>query len=135
MRDPLWQLKRLPWSILLQAASFTVLIATALDILLIFLLSLTGGFGLISLPLISLLLPFAAAVGIGALAVVLMERIYRNILLDTAVLWALVPCLVLVLILKGLIPQIPTYLVSLSYPQLVGMILGIFFKGKRHWRY
>lgn len=135
MRDPLWRLKRLPWSILLQDASFTVLIATALDNLLIVLLTLSGGFAIATLPLIGMLLPFAAAVGIGALAVVIMERFYRNILLDTAVLWALVPCIALVLLLKDLIPQIPAFLVSLSYTQLIGIILGIFFKGKRHWRY
>lgn len=135
MRDPLWRLKRLPWPILLQDASFTILIATALDNLLILALAFSGGLALINLPLLNMLLPFAAAVGIGALAVVLMERIYRHILLDTAVLWALVPCLALVLILKSLIPQIPTLFVSLSYPQLVGMVLGIFLNSKRHWRY
>lgn len=131
MRDPLWRLKRLPWLILLQDALLAVLIATACEYLLIVL-------GVVNLyrlmPLLSMLLPFAAAVGVGALAVMLMERLFRNVLLDTATLWALVPCLALAILIKEAIPQAPTFLIYLSYTQLVGLLLGISIKGRRYWR-
>ncbi|HEY9880285.1 MAG TPA: hypothetical protein V6D29_17650 [Leptolyngbyaceae cyanobacterium] len=140
MRNPLWRLKTLPWLILLQNAALTVLIATVLDILLILALSSLSGAGAGSalVPLLSLLgvvLPILAGIGMGALAVLLMERFFRQVLLDTAVLWALTPCLALMLILKNLIPQLPSLLVALSYPTFVGIVLGVFVKGKRHWRY
>ncbi|HEY9876970.1 MAG TPA: hypothetical protein V6D29_00880 [Leptolyngbyaceae cyanobacterium] len=140
MRNPLWRLKTLPWLILLQNAALTVLIATVLDILLILALSSLSGLGggRALVPLLSILgvvLPILAGIGMGALAVLLMERFFRQVFLDTAVLWALTPCLALVLILKGLIPQVPDLVVALSYPTFVGIVLGVFVKGKRYWRY
>ncbi len=87
-------------------------------------------------PLIRLLflvLPLAAGFAMGTLGIVILERLFSNIYIDTSVLWALVPCVVLVLFLKGFLP-IPTFLVTVGYPQLVGTILGIFVVGKSHWR-
>lgn len=140
MRNPLWRLKSLPWIPLLQNALLTVLLATVLDIALVFIVSalfelwpegtsiaLQGG-------VVALLLQFAAAGGIGALAVILMERIFRQVVLDAAVMWALVACLALVLYLKGWLP-IPTFLVGISYVQFVGLLLGLFSQGRSHWRY
>lgn len=131
MRDPLWRLKRLPWLILLQDALLAVLIATVCEYLLIVL-------GVVNLyrlmPLLPILMPFVAAVGVGALAVILMERLFRNVLLDTAILWALVPCLALMIWIKQSIEVLPTFLVYLSYAQLVGLLLGISLKGRRYWR-
>lgn len=140
MRNPLWRFKSLPWIPLLQNALLTVLLATVLDIALFFILGalfrawpegtsivLQGG-------VVELLLLFAVAGGIGALAVILMERVFRSIMLDGAVLWALVGCLVLVLYLKRFLP-IPTLLVGISYVQFVGLLLGLFSQGRRHWRW
>jgi hypothetical protein len=140
MRNPLWRLKSLPWIPLLQNAGLTVLLATVLDVALWFILGalfrvwpegtslvLQGG-------IVQLLLVFAAAGGVGALAVILMERVFRQVILDAAVLWALVGCLVLVLFIKGLLP-IPSLLVGLSHVQFVGMLLGLFSQGRRHWRW
>lgn len=140
MRDPLWRLKTLPWVTLLQNAALSVLIATAGDLILVQLfLRLPAGIadgGLSALlGLLLLLLPFLAAVGLGALSVLLMEWLFRAVYLDTSTLWALVPCLALMLFLKGLVPALPTLMISFSYSQLVGVVLGIFFKGKRYWRY
>lgn len=141
MRNPWWRLKSLPWLMLLQNAGLTVSLATLVDILLFYLLSLLlnsqGSPGLIRtlLPPVFLVLPLLAAFGIGALAVFLLERFFTSIYIDTAILWALVPCLGLILLIKGLIPEIPTVVVGLSYQQLVGIVLGIFVAGRRHWRY
>lgn len=140
MRNPLWRLKSLPWIPLLQNALLTVLLATVLDIALIFMLAALfnvwpeGSSIVLAGGIAQLLLQFAAAGGIGALAVVLMERLFRHVILDAAVLWALVGCLVLVLFIKNLLP-IPTWLVGLSYVQFVGMLLGLFSQGRRHWRW
>jgi hypothetical protein len=137
MRNPFWRLKSLPWASLLQAAGLAVLFATAADLLLAqafdMLTRALAGPLLPVLRLVLLVLPLAAGFGMGALGIVVLERLFSNIYLDTAVLWALVPCIVLVLFLKGVVP-IPAFLVSVGYPQLVGSILGIFVTGKRHWR-
>ena len=140
MRNPLWRLKSLPWIPLLQNALLTVLLATVLDIALVFILGTLinvwpeGTSLVFQGGVVQLLLQFAAGGGVGALAVILMERVFRQIILDAAVLWALVGGLVLVLFIKGILP-IPTLLVDLSYIQFVGMLLGLFSQGRRHWRW
>ena len=137
MRNPFWRLKSLPWASLLQVAGLAVLLATAADLLLaqafgILVQGLAGPL-LPFLRLVMLVLPLAAGFGIGALGIVILERLLSNLYLDTGTLWGLVPCIVLVLFMKGLVP-IPRSLASVGYPQLVGSILGIFVVGKRHWR-
>lgn len=137
MRNPFWRLKSLPWAILLQVALAAVAIATIADLLLaqgLALLLANVGSGL--MPLMQLLfmaLPIVAGFGIGALGLTILERRFTQVYIDTGVLWALVPCIALVLLIKGLLP-IPTALVAMSYPLLVGVLLGIFVVGKRHWR-
>jgi hypothetical protein len=137
MRNPFWRLKSLPWAILLQVALLAVAIATAADLLLtqgLALLIANVGSGL--LPLLQLLfmvLPIAAGFAVGVLALTILERWFTSVYLDTGVLWALVPCLALVLFAKGFLP-IPTGVLILSYPLVVGVLLGIFVVGKRHWR-
>jgi hypothetical protein len=137
MRNPFWRLKSLPWVILLQAAGLVVLLATVADLLLAQVFGVVArglpGALLPLLQLVMLVLPVAAGFGMGALGLLVLERLFRQIHLDTAVLWALVPCLVLVLFLKRFLP-VPTFLVTVGYAQLVGSILGIFVTGKRHWR-
>ncbi|MBD0336053.1 MAG: peptide chain release factor 1 [Cyanobacteria bacterium Co-bin13] len=140
MRNPLSRLKTLPWVILLQNAALTVLIATVLDFLLlqVFLqlppALLDGGLSAF-FSLLFLVLPFLAMMGVGALSVVLMQQVFRSVFLDGGILWALVACLGLVLFLRGLLPWDVSFLVGLSYTQIVGAALGVFFRGKRYWRY
>ncbi len=137
MRNPFGRLKSLPWAILLQVALVAVAIATAADLLLAQGLTLLmDGVGQGLLPLLQLLfmvLPLAAGFGLGALALAVLERWFNRVYLDTGVLWALVPCLALVLYAKKFLP-IPSVLVTPSYTVLVGVLLGIFVTGKRHWR-
>ena len=137
MRNPLWRLKSLPWAILLQVALAAVAIATIADLLLaqgLALLLANAGSGLLPLlELIFMALPIAAGFGIGALGLTILERLFSQVRIDTSVLWALVPCIALVLFVKGFLP-IPAALVAASYPLLVGVLLGIFVVGKRHWR-
>jgi hypothetical protein len=140
MRDPLWRLKTLPWIPLIQNALLTVLLATVLDIALLFLLAglfrfwPDGSLLVLQGGIVQLLLQFMVAGGIGALAVVLLERVFRGVIPNTAVLWALIGCLALTLYLKSFLP-IPTLLVGFSYVQFVGLILGLFSRGRRYWRW
>ena len=141
MRNPWWRLKTLPWLGLLQNAGLTISLATLVDLVLFQLLALlvrqptSAGIARAVLPLLGWLLPLVAAFGIGALAVVLLERFFDWIPLNTSTLWALVPCLGLILFIKGLIPEIPALAVGLSYQQLVVIVVGVFVQGRRHWRY
>ncbi len=137
MHNPFWRLKTLPWCTLLLAAAVVVAMATVADMMLAFglawLLGNLGGALSAFFQLLLLALPVAAGFGIGALAIVVMERSFRQIYLYTGVLWALVACLALVLFIKGFFP-IPALVVSMGYNQLIGIVLGIFITGKRHWR-
>ncbi|MBE7380436.1 MAG: peptide chain release factor 1 [Leptolyngbya sp. SIO1E4] len=140
MRNPLWRLKTLPWVTLLQNALLTVLLATLLDIALLGILMIFANPGAANIGLsipggifgVNLLLLMIAG-GVGALAVTLMERIFPNIILDAATLWALVGCLGIVLFLKTLTP-IPIILVGFSRLQFIGMIFGLFAQGRHYWR-
>lgn len=137
MRNPLWRLRTLPWGTLFQNALLTTAIATLLDIAFLFLIQLLGrqgvdfvipggGMGLMLLLLL-------VGGGIGALGVILMDRLFRQVFLDIATLWALVGCLAVVLFVKGLLP-VPAALVGISRLQLVGIILGLFAQGRAYWR-
>jgi hypothetical protein len=137
MRNPFWRLKTLPWITLLQAAGLVVAIATVADLSLTILWTalLNSDIGRLEtlLQLVVLVLPLVMGYGMGAMAILVMERLFKQVYLDTAVLWALVPCIALVLFLKASLLPIPTLLVLMGYPQVVGVVLGIFVTGKRYW--
>ena len=137
MANPLRRLKFLPWRSLLQVSALTSIILVVLE----FLLTLgytqspaikrtlsflyTGSLGL--------LMTFVTAIGVGAIAVYLLERFYQRVIINTANLWALVLCLAVFLLLKSLLPLM-SILISLDQLQLVGIIIGIFWKGRPYWR-
>ena len=137
MTDPLRRLKFLPWRSLLQASVLTVFISAVLDFL------ITLGYiqssvirraiSLIYAPPLDLLITIVIAVGVGALAVYLLERLYQQVIVNTASLWALVLCLIVILFFKSLL-LIPSLLVGFSQTQLLGIILGVFWKGRPYWR-
>jgi len=137
MTDPLRRLKYLPWRSLLQVSGIAVIIVIVLEFLLA--LGDTNSSGIRSMlsmlfaPPLGILLILAAAVGVGVLAVYLLERLYQQVRINTASLWALVLCLALVLFVKSLLP-LPALLVNLSYIQLMGIVVGVFWKGRPYWR-
>ncbi len=136
MTDPLRRLKFLPWRSLIQVSALTTLIVVVLEFLLALGYTQTsvirGTLSILYAPPLGLLMIIAAAVGVGALAVYLLERLYRQMVINTASLWALVLCLAVFLFLKSLL--LPSVLVDLSQIQLVGIILGVFWKGRPYWR-
>ncbi len=137
MTDPLRRLKFLPWRSLLQVSALTTIFVLVLEFLLTLgytqsaVIRRTLSF-LYAGPL-GLLMTIATAIGVGALAVYLLERFYQQVIINTASLWALVLCLALFLYLKSLVPLMPI-LVNFEQIQLIGIILGIFWKGRPYWR-
>lgn len=135
MLNPLRPLKYLPWIPLLQAALVTTLIAIAID-LLVFLSFLVPGVQTAALQLLNspfeILIRLGAAVGVGALAVVVLKRWFRQIVMTNAILWALVPCLLLCLFLKSVLGLPAPLLPALDYMVLIGVVLGVFWRGRRY---
>ena len=138
MRKPLARLKFLPWRSLFQAAFVAVvLLALPVDVLLL----LASRYGdqsptlgsLLSLlmsPLFSLIISLGLPIGLGALAVYVLERIDRSSI-STGSLWALVLCVVLLLLLeKVLLLGAPGF----SMTVLALIAVGVFWKGRSHWR-
>jgi hypothetical protein len=138
MFDPLRRLKFLPWTALLQVALVTVAIAVAFDVL------ITQIFGAIPVALrvltkvlsspLRLLIELAISVGIGALSVAILERWFQRVPITNASLWALIPCLALWLLLLSFLPIPMAFLPEISIFQLIGTILGVFWKGRSYWR-
>ena len=137
MTDPLRRLKFLPWLSLLQVSALITLILVVLDLLLILgsaqSVGIKRALTLLYSPPLGLVVTFAVAVGIGALAVYLLEILYRKGTINSGILWALVLCLALGLVLRSVLP-VPPFLVDLNEIQLVCMIVGVFWKGRPYWR-
>ncbi len=137
MRDSLRRLKFLPWRSLLQVSALTTLIVAVLEFLLALGYTQTPvirqALSILYAPPLGILTTFATAIGVGALAVYLLERLYRQVIINTASLWTLVLCLAVFLFLKSLLPILPV-LVDLSEIQLLGIVLGVFWKSRPYWR-
>lgn len=137
MADPLHRLKHLPWRSLLQVSGLTILMIIFLELFLSLAYPQSPAIRrvlfVLSTPPLGTVMLFAIAVGVGVLAVYLLERFHPRLLLNNATLWALVPCLAFVIFLKSLLP-VPPLLVHLNLPQLMGIVVGIFGKGRPYWR-
>ena len=137
MSDPMRRLKLLPWRSLLQISTLTTFIVFILELLLVWGFTqsniIRNTITMLYSPPLGIVMPIAIAVGIGALAVYLCERWLPQVLLNTSSLWALVLCLLLALGLKSLLP-LPSLLVNLSESALIGIIIGVFWKGRPYWR-
>ena len=140
MFDPFRRLKYLPWNELLQVALVTIVLMIAIDWVF---------FQIVRIPAIrptvaqlfnspvSLLIFLGASVGVGALAVAIMEGWFRRIVITNESLWALVPCIALWLWLRSFLPEtvLPQLLTpTLGLQSLMAVIVGVFWKGKPYWR-
>ena len=138
MPNPLHRLKFLPWRSLFLLSSLVTLIVTVLDFLLAlgytYSSAINRALFLLYAPPAGILVYFAVSVGIGALAVYVLERLFQQVVVNTTILWALVLCLALCLVVKSLLPVIPNVLVSMNEMQLIGIIVGVFWKGRPYWR-
>ncbi|MEM9540997.1 MAG: peptide chain release factor 1 [Cyanobacteria bacterium P01_E01_bin.42] len=136
MGDPWRGFTQQPWTFLVKIAGLTTAIALAIDLLLIasFLTDtpLRDALEIIYNNPLSPLLPFATAMGFGALGVTLCDRWPEPIYLNTARLWALILCLLGGLACKTLLP-LPLEFVQLSQGGFIGTVVGVFWKGRPHW--
>lgn len=137
MANPLHRLKFLPWRSLLQVSALTTIILIVLEFLLTLgytqSLAINRTLSFMYAGSLGLLITFVTAIGVGAMAVYLIEKFYQKMIINAANLWALVLCLAVFLLLKSLLPLMPI-LISLDQLQLVGIIIGIFWKGRPYWR-
>lgn len=128
--------KLLPWREMLQISALVNFIVVGLELFLRWGLMQSRIFGNVLMLLfdssLGILIPFAIAVGMGTLAVYFFERWQQQFLLNQASLWALVLCLLLGLLLKSLV--LSPLLISLSETALIGMTIGVFWKGRSYWR-
>ncbi|MBW4470476.1 MAG: hypothetical protein KME45_08720 [Stenomitos rutilans HA7619-LM2] len=138
MRKPLDRLKLLPWRSLFQAAFFAVLLLMLpIDGLLQLAVRnrdqspiLESLVGLLSSPLVSLVLRLGIPVALGAFAVYVLERVDR-FSISIGSLWALVLCVALVLALEQwLLFGAPGFTMT----ELVLISVGVFWKGRPYWR-
>jgi uncharacterized membrane protein YdjX (TVP38/TMEM64 family) len=84
-------------------------------------------------PPLGIFTGFCVAMLVGALAVVILERM-RRVVINASSLWALVFCLFVMLLVRPLIP-VPAILLDLGELQLFGMIIGVFWKARRYWHW
>lgn len=137
MTNPLRRLKFLPWRSLFLLSSLITLIVIVLDLLLTLgykqSLAIRRALYLLYAPPLGILVNLAVIVGIGALAVYLLEKLYPKVIVNAATLWALVLCLAVCLAVKSLF-VVPNVLVNFDETQLIGMMVGVFWKGRPYWR-
>jgi len=137
MSNPFRSLKYLPWSVLLQSAAVTVAIAAVLDFLLLQVgIAIAPNAAFIPQPVLfylQIFAPLAAAYGVGALSIFITARFFREILLTAETIWALIGCVVLLCWIKTLLP-VPGLLLYLNTFNIMLIVLGAFFSGKRYWR-
>ncbi len=138
MNDFWSSFKSQPWKDLGLASALTITLSTLAEILLVVCNNSSkvcqDSLSLIFAPPLGGIFVIAAAVGVGALGVYLCEKWERvaNLSLNISSLWALVVCLMVAITLKSLL--IPGGLLGLNQVALMGIIVGVFWKGRPHWR-
>lgn len=136
MNDPLRRFKSQPWKPLSQVAGLTTLLVILIEGVLSWILTqsdpLPSSLSPQSSTPLGIIVTVAAAVGVGILGVYLCERWQSQAMLNTASLWALILCLIVGLVLKSLLP-LPAILVRLSFNMVVGVVVGVFWKGRPYW--
>lgn len=137
MSDPWQQIKQLPWLTLFQAAILTTIVAVLVELILGFSFQFEVVRMTLKLLLSGVFQAFTVlgvAIALGALSVVILERLNRfNIRI--ASLWALVLCLAITVGIVQLIGLFAIGIVGVSYMQIVGFVLGIFWKGRPYWQH
>lgn len=136
MSNPLRGLKFLPWLTLFQVAALATGLAFVVEILLIVGTQFPAINQLLELlfqPPLALFVLLAAAVGLGALSMLILERFYQRVAINTSVLWALILCVMVMLMARSLL-QLPVLFLAPDYTTLMGVLLGVFWQGKAYWR-
>ncbi|MCL6433357.1 MAG: hypothetical protein K6T90_03935 [Leptolyngbyaceae cyanobacterium HOT.MB2.61] len=137
MSNPLRPLKFLPWRSLFQAALLTAVIVIFLEFILFVATQqfpdLKAFIEKALVPTLGIILSVATGVGVGALAVVILERSGCPAM-NTNSLWGLVACIFLIFLVRRFFP-LPTLLFDVDPAHIVSMIVGVFWKGRSYWRW
>jgi hypothetical protein len=136
MSNPLRQLKFLPWLPLFQVAALSTFLTFLVEVLLVEGTQFPLTNQLLSIlfqPPLILFVLFSAAVGLGALATFILERLYRQVAINTSVLWALILCVMVMLLVRSAL-RFPFLLITVNYTTLMGVLLGVFWRGRAYWR-
>ncbi|GAB4159880.1 MAG: hypothetical protein Fur0046_39180 [Cyanobacteria bacterium J069] len=137
MSNPLRRIKQLPWLPLFQTAGYAIVGLFGVELVLWWsssrLLFVAQANRLIFSPPLDLIIALSIAIGVGALAVHLLDRFQRTIFLNLGILWGLVACLIVMVWVRSL-SGIPSLLPP-SQEALMGLIIGVFWRGKNHWRW
>jgi RsiW-degrading membrane proteinase PrsW (M82 family) len=135
MSDFLRRLKILPWQEMLQIAALVNLTVLGIELFLAWgtkIPAISNALRLLYSSSLGILVPVVIAVGMGALAVYLLEYWQQQFLLNQTNLWLLVFCLFLGVFFKCLL--LSTFFISLSQATLIGIAVGVFWKGRPYWR-
>lgn len=142
MFDPLRSLKFLPWRALFSAAITTLTLAKIFDMGLIIFAGQSPEardfLQTVLRPPWSLIIVVLLSVGLGALAVFLLETWFYPGRIFGATLWGLVLCLLLTLVVIAIISgltQVPAGLLDVNENVLIGLAVGVFWRGRRYWRW
>lgn len=129
--------KNLPWMPLLQSVTLTYLIVAIAEVLMIWgitqSLALRKMIKILYAPPLDLLILFGVGVGVGALVIYLIEIRPAKVFLNTTCLWVLFLCLLVTLFLYKSIFT-PVLLLSTSQITIMGILIGLFWKGRNYWR-
>lgn len=141
MNNCIRRFKKLPWLSLLQSVALTYLILAITDILIIWGIpksqALQKMMGILYFPSSELLVLFGVGLGMGALAIYLIEINPSKVFINITSLWVLFLCLVVALfIIYGsiLTPVIVSTSSCGSNPTIIGILMGLFWKGRNYWR-
>ena len=135
MSDFLRRLKILPWREMLQIAALVNLTVLGIELFLAWgtkISAISNALRLLYSSSLGILVPVAIAIGMGSLAVYLLEYWQQQFMLNQTNLWLLVFCLFLGVFLKSLL--LPPFFISLSEATLIGIAVGVFWKGRPYWR-
>jgi signal transduction histidine kinase len=138
MSSPLQRLRRLPWLVLALISILTVFGILVLELLLwigaVRFALIRDALSLLYTPPLNLAVELIVAAGVGALAVYLLEVICPQVVINAGVLWALLLCLLLAAYVKSMLSLPISLLNPTSQTFLIGVVLGVFWKGKSYWR-
>ncbi|MDX2096309.1 MAG: hypothetical protein SFW36_00915 [Leptolyngbyaceae cyanobacterium bins.59] len=137
------KLKRLPWGLVFQVAIVINLIILIGEALILagaeFSPAVRHAVEVLYVrPPFAPLTPIVIGLGVGALAVWIAERFFRQLYLNLSTLWALYGSLVLLFLIKTvflmIFPAFLPVLADFNGSTLTGLVLGIFWKGRSHYR-
>jgi hypothetical protein len=131
-------LKQLPWRSLFLAAFLAVIIVKAFDFAVVQGLDALNSnatiLNLLVTPAGSLLLFGCGGLAIGGVGVLCLERFGNLRFINANILWTLILCLLIALWLLSKFDLPSIGFAQFSETHLIGIIIGVFWKGQNYWR-